>query len=378
MGRILEPSNYGILASIISLIGLVSLIPSSVGLVVTKMVSSGKTNDEISERVHALNKHIWLMGIALFLALLTISPVIAGFLKVDEILLVIGLLVFLLSFPASLTRSILQGLLRFKSMVISQTLENVWRLVTAIALIILGFSVAGGLLGLLLGVCTGWLISWLYIRGVMKKPKSKKLEINFSSTLKSSLPFFILSVSVTSFYSSDLILVKHFFTSFDAGIYSAMSFLGRIIFFGVSPITAVMFPIVARSHSRGENGMDVLKWSLAGGLIIALAVNTIYALFPSFVIKQLYGEKYLAVDNLLLLFGIFVTFVTLSFLLLNYELIMNRVKVVWVSLIAAFIQIVLIWFFHSSLYSVVLVSTFVAMTLLLYLVFDTFYLSSKK
>lgn len=374
MGRMLEPANYGSLASIISLVGLLSLVSASVGLVVTKIVASSKGQEEINEKVYALNKHVWLVGAIFFGLLLSLSGVISQFLIVNHLLLVIGLAVLLLSFPTNLVRSTLQGLMKFKLMVVSQTLENILRLGGAVALVNYGLSVAGGLWGLFLGTCAGWLIGWIFVRRFLIKPK-KMAEINFQATLKSSLPFLMLSISITSLYSSDLILVKHFFSSFDAGIYAAMSFLGRVIFFGVSPITAVMFPLVVRNRSNGEGSLPVLSWSLFGGVAIALVVTLLYWLSPDFVISQLYGEKYLRSSSLLVFFGIFMTFVTLSFLLLNYELASGRRRVVLVSLLAAMAQIILIWFYHPSLMSVVFISVLTSLWLLIYLLFDSFYLN---
>lgn len=374
MGRMLEPANYGSLASIISLVGLLSLVSASVGLVVTKIVASSKGQEEINEKVYALNKHVWLVGAIFFGLLLLLSGVISQFLIVNHLLLVIGLAVLLLSFPTNLVRSTLQGLMKFKLMVVSQSLENILRLGGAVALVNYGLSVAGGLWGLFLGTCAGWLIGWIFVRRFLIKPK-KMAEINFQATLKSSLPFLMLSISITSLYSSDLILVKHFFSSFDAGIYAAMSFLGRVIFFGVSPITAVMFPLVVRNRSNGEYSLPVLFWSMFGGVAIALVVTFLYWLSPDFVISQLYGEKYLRSSSLLVFFGIFMTFVTLSFLLLNYELASGRDRVVLVSLLAAMAQIIFIWFYHPSLMSVVFISVLTSLWLLIYLLFDSFYLN---
>lgn len=373
MGRILEPANYGILASVISLVGLLVLLPNSMGLVVTKLIARAKNEKEVSEKVAALNKNVLWLGVVSFSALVLLSPFIAQFLKVEKFLIIIGLLVFLLSFPLMMLRGTLQGLLKFKEMVISQTVENLLRLLVAIVLVMVGFSIGGALSGLVLGVLVGFIIAWFFVKSFLSLSKSRqKLSVNILSTANQILPFFLLSISMTSLYSSDLILVKHFFGSFEAGIYGAMSFLGRIIFFGVSPITAVMFPIVARNYSKGENDITVLKWSLAGGFSIVLLVNLIYWLFPDFVIRQLYGEKYLQSSELLVLFGIFITFVTLSFLLLNYGLAQGESRVVLASFIAAFLQVIFIWIYHPTLFTIIIISIIISFALFLYLVFYTF------
>ena len=380
MGRMLEPASYGALAAVISLIGLLGLLSSSVGLVVTKIVAGAKDENEISARISVLNKHVWFFGLIFFLPLLAISGLIAEFMKIERILLILGLVVFLLSFPVNLARSTLQGLLRFKSMVISQSLENIIRLCGAIVLVLAGFSIMGGILGMLFGVLFGWFAAWLYVKKFFQFSTEKNLDIKFASTLKSSIPFFVVSISMTSFYSSDLILVKHFFSSFDAGIYAAMSFLGRIIFFAVSPITAVIFPIAARNSSEGKNSSDILLCSLFAGAGISIVITGLYWLMPEVVVNMLYGDKYSSAGDILVLFGVFMTFVTLSFLLLNYELARGRHHSIFISALAAVCQIVLIWLYHSSLLLVAVISTVTSLVLFIYLMLDVFYFEkgSKK
>ena len=60
----------------------------------------------------------------------------------------------------------------------------------------------------------------------------------------------------------DLILVKHFFSDQDAGVYATLSILGKIIYFAASPVASVMFPIVAGKHAKGEKYFEFLLMSL--------------------------------------------------------------------------------------------------------------------
>ena len=187
------------------------------------------------------------------------------------------------------------------------------------------------------------------------------------------LPVILQTFAITSLYSSDVILVKHFFSSHDAGIYSAISTLGKIIFFGVGPIGSVMFPIVARRQSRGEDYKTVFIYSCIATLFLSIAVLLIYWFFPSLVITALYNSSYLEAKNLLFWFGLFMSLFTFSVLLTNYSLSIGRTKVVLFPLVAAFAQIMIIYIFHQSLFSVIaasiLVMTLLLASLLIYLGF---------
>ena len=82
MGRILGPSEYGILASLISLIGLVSIIPLSLNLVIVKFISSARDKTEVSHLFFYLQRKIVALSIFVFLLMFFLAPKIAGFLNI--------------------------------------------------------------------------------------------------------------------------------------------------------------------------------------------------------------------------------------------------------------------------------------------------------
>ena len=188
-----------------------------------------------------------------------------------------------------------------------------------------------------------------------------------------TIPVFIQNFATTSLYSSDVILVKHFFSSHDAGIYAALSTLGKIIFFAAGPIGAVMFPLVSKRSAKGENYKRVFKFSFVATVFLSGAILSVYLLFPSLAIQLLYGSLFLEASSLLLWFGIFITFFTLASLIINYTLSLGRTRVVIFPAIAAVFQIVLIWFFHDSLFSIILISILVNALLLVALLIYSIY-----
>lgn len=376
IGRMLGPANYGELASLISLIGLIGIIPASVNLVIIKYISSAKTNKEAASLIGWLKSKVILASIVFFVVILITSPAIYSFLKISKIsYLMLIAFSFLFSLPAALNRSILQGLLRFKEMMISILIENSTKLIISIFLVYLGFQVGGVVLALVISTLLGWYISNFYL-------KSRFSNVNLPSNIKSMLifaiPVTIQTITTTSLYSSDVILVKHFFSSHDAGIYAALSTLGKIIFFATGPITSVMFPLVAQRKSKGKNYTKIFMYSFILTFLFAISILTLYWLIPNFAIKLLYGTAYLEAANLLIWFGSFITFFTLSSLIINYNLSLGRSWVVVLPFFAAFSQIIMITLFHQSLYMVVFISTIIAALLLLSLLIYSKYVRFKR
>lgn len=363
LGRLLGPTNYGELASLISLIGLLGIIPSSLNLVVVKYVSSAKDEKEIDDLINWLRSWLFKLSILFFLAIILASPAISSFLHIDKMIyLFLISLSFLFSLQTLFNRAILQGLLKFKQMMFSIFIENTTKLIVSILLVYIGFSVGGAMVAFLVATIVGWYQTNSFLK--FKKnshptpPKNIKLLIQFI------IPVFIQSISMTSLYSTDVILVKHFFSSFDVGIYAAIATLGKIIFFATGPISTVMFPSVSQRQSKGQNHSKIFITSFLATGIIAVGILIGYWFVPQFAIGLLYGKLYLTGTNLLFLYGVFITLFTLSVLLINYGLSLGRTRIVFFSLGAAIAQLILILFFHSSLQEIIIISILVTALLL--------------
>lgn len=373
MGRLLGPANYGELAALISLMGLFSIVPSSINLVIIKYVSSAKSEAELAGLINWLRVRVVKVSIVFFIAILIATPFITSFLHISKIAyLILFAVTFLIGFQSLFYRSILQGLLKFKETVISILAENSIKLLVSVLLIYFGFRVGGAIFAFLIAVMVGWFITIFYL-----KIKTKKADQ--SPDVKSmaffAIPVIIQSFAMTSIYSSDVILVKHFFSSHDAGIYAALSTLGKIILFATGPIGSVMFPLVSKRMAKGENYKRVFMLSFAATAFLSGAILLVYFLFPSLAIKLLYGSLFLEAAGLLVWFGIFIACFTLSFLIVSYNLSLGKTKVVIFPAVAALTQIILIWIYHQSLFTVILISIIISALLLaalfIYSIYET-------
>lgn len=371
IGRMLGPSDYGELVAVITLIGFLGMIPSSLNLVVVKYISAAKNKKEALGLVNWFrNKTLILSTFFLFLIIVT-SPLVTSYLNLTNIYyLFLVAVAFFFSLLSFLNRSILQGLLRFKEMVINLLSENFIKLLLSIILVFIGFQVGGVMVGFVLSAFLGWNISNYYLRDYKKQVS---VVVKIKPIVFFIIPVFIQSISITALYSSDIILVKHFFPSYEAGVYAALSTLGKIIFFGAAPISAVMFPLVSQMHSKGQTYNKVFIYSLFITSIFALSMLIVYWLFPNFIINLLYGTAYQQAAYLLVWFGIFITMFTISTLLINFYLSIGLTRIVILPLIASIIQIIGIYLFHHTLLEVIIVSIIVTALLLGVLLIYFFY-----
>ncbi len=363
MGRLLGPASYGELASLISLLTILTLIPTSIGLAITKYVAESKDPQEVGSFISALNKKMIILAILMMVGVSVMLPTIANYLHISNyltIFLAYSTIVFIL--PTMVNRSALQGLLKFKELIISLVSENIFRLVLGLLFLYLGYALTGVMFGWVLATAIAWGVS-VYALKSFHQGKQKAV-IDYKSLLIVVLPILIQTLSTTSLYSADIILVKHFFNNNQAGNYAAVSTLGKIIFFGTGPIAAVMFPLIAKRKISGEKYTAIFLLSFFASLMLSLCLLVIYGVFPEIALRSLYGTAYLNGKDSLFLYGIFITLFTLANLLINFFVSSGRSKLVIFPFIAALFQILGISVFHQSLYQVIIVSIIVCASLL--------------
>lgn len=369
MGRLLGPIAYGELATLFSLIGLLGIFSAAFNLVIVKYVSASSDKESIGRLITWLRKKVMVATFLFGGVLVIASPYIAHFLNINHFLsIILVAAVFPFIILVVFNRAVLQGLLRFNQTVLILLMENSARLVLGVLLVYFGLMVNGAMMGLLVGTFFVWILSERFLKEyrLIKATEPPHIKGLFAY----SLPVLVQSAAMTSLYSSDLVLVKHFFSSFEVGIYAALSTLGKIIFFAAGPISSVMFPIVSKRVKDGERSEKVFLFSLLATVIVVFSVSAIYAFFPSLAINILFGSSYLQAENMLFLFGVFISLLTISFTIVNFHLSLHQTKVVIFPLICAFAQIVGIWLFHKDIFSVIMVSvvvcSFLLASLLLY------------
>lgn len=364
--RLLTPANYGELATLIALLGFIGLIPGSLSLVIVKYVSSAKSRNEIQKLVHWLNHKVLILGLIIFTALILSSSTISRFIKIENQYLVILIgISFIFVLPTTLNRSVLQGLLRFKHIIVSILLENTTKLLLGVLLVYIGYSVGGAILGLVLAIIIGWIITRFFIRDYYIETGG---AVNIKPLLLFSIPVLAQSFSLTSLYSTDLMLVKHFFSAHDAGLYAAISKMGQIIFFGTGPIGVVMFPLISKRQSQGKSYHEIFFYSLVLTAVLSLAILLFYYIAPDFAINLFLGASYLEARNLLFVMGVFMSLFAVSSLFVSFNLSIGKSKVVMLPILAAIMQSICIFLFHDRLNTVITVSILICIVMLLGLI----------
>ncbi len=366
MGRFLGPVNYGVLASVVSILYYLMVPTTTITTIVMKYAAEFEV-EGAPGKTHALFKRLTrqllVISLVLFCLMAAASPLISRFLRMDSVwpLLILST-VILVTYLLPINRGVLQGLQKFGTLSTNLVIETVLKVIVGIALVAGGYAVNGAVFSIVLAMVVAYALSFIPMRRILAAHEAGVVELG--PVWRYSIPVFITLLCLNSYYSIDIILVKHFLSPIDAGHYSGLSILGKIVVFASLAIVGVMFPIVAGRHKADQRHGGVLLSTLAMITLVSGAIVAAYAAAPRPVINILFGAKYLPVAPYLATFGTAMLMLALATALANYFLAINRTGGVPILIAVAIGQVAALLVWHDSLTHIVAVM-FATMAVLL-------------
>lgn len=360
VGRILGPEKYAELSALFALFYILNVLTGVVQMVLVKFFSVLKARGDYGQakalfwRVTKLVTIAEVVGVAV---LFPFTPFLSGYLHIDSY----GyfLLVYLIFASTTITvagGAALQGFQRFMPLTIIANIGMALRLVTGI--ISAFFGVGWTLVANVASNIGTYAFYFLHLRFLFRH-KAKSVTITKREAVGYGIPVLLTTLGLTVLNSQDVLLVKHYFPSFDAGIYASLSVLGKIIFYASSAVGFVLFPLVAeRKELRSDFRRSVVLGVVAVG-IMSFALTVVYFIFPSIIISP-FGPAFVGAAPYLGWFGIFVTFYTMANLLIYTLLAMGATKIWLITISLALVQYLMIVTYHGTLYEITYVNILVA------------------
>lgn len=367
-GRLLGPSDYGVMAAIIALLYIVSVPSVTLTYVAAKYSSRFKAQnklDQLSRFFISLNKVVLGLSFLIFLLFVFIREPLSRFLKIESPVPVIFLGALLgTSLLTALNNSTIQGLLKFNFLAFNGILTVVVKLVVGLGLILAGFSVGGALAGFLAGFLAPYLVSFWPLKFLLFL-RRETAKIDWKGVLGYAGPVFLSTLGLTLLYTVDVVLVKHFFPPAQAGLYSSLSLIARVTLFVTTPIAVVMFPLISDRLARDERYLHLFLGSLALVVLAVVSITAFYYLFPEFTVRLFFGSQYLAGARYLGRFGVFLSLYSLCNIFASFYLSIYKTRIASLPLLFGLLQIVLIWLYHGSFLQVLNVATAIVLALLI-------------
>jgi len=361
--RLLGPTGFAHATAVYTLLMLMSAITLSFQVVCAKYVASHETPEEKEAIFSSLHFRAWMAGIGLGLFLFLCNGVIQHYLNLPNPFL-ISLLALGTAFyiPLGVRRGYIQGVHAFRALALNFMLEGVVRLGGAYLLIRLGLGVRGAVLACVIAVVASYFLA--QPSPGLRFFRIRAFPISFGEGLQ-AIVFFSGQVVINNF---DIVLVKHFFSSDEAGIYAAVSLVGRLVNMCAWSVVNTMFPVSAAARQSDREARPVLFMSLLMVFLILSGLILCLWAIPSFLWRTLFGShfelgNYGGLAALLILYAITTGIYSLSSVLITYEMSRKIANTSWIQMAFSGALVLGICVFHHTLSQVIYVQLWLMVTL---------------
>jgi len=380
MTRQLGVNTYGEFATLFGFaFFLFSILKRTIKISITNFISKFKGKEELDAipRFHSrMLKRTITLGIVSTIIYSLLSGFIADFLNIESISIVLplGIVLFVSClFPVNL--AVMQGLQKFKRLALTNIVLAGIKLTLGVLFVFIGFGIYGALGGIIAGWSAALLLSFYFIKDNIHLPWSRSdslskitrtqddsdtmsekrtfSDFNLKSVYQFSFPV-LLSIAFLAVPTNvDMFIVGSIFKDdTQTGLYAAAALFGKIIYFLPVGIGTVMFPKIVESYTKGRDTRLLLIKSLlfTGALTGTAAIS--FSIFPKLFLFAL-GKGYMDAEPLLRYYGPLMFFSSLTAIMVYYSLGIKRYRNIYIFASMTLVELILIFFFHSTLIEVV-------------------------
>lgn len=356
LARILSIEDYGLLYSLIALTYFFTVPHETIRAVIAKYtvnLATKKQYGKIKGMLISSIKRIFFYSIIVFGIFLLSSRLLMDILHTSfSPLLIIGFSL-IVAFILPIIWGVLQGMQYFGHLGLNNSIETAAKLIIAVALVYIGFGVNGALAAIPISMVVAFLFGFWPLRKIMK---SKTEPFKYEEHIwRYSVAAFVIFIFFVAMYSVDMLAVRYFFSAKSSGLYGGIAVISKVVLFASVAIMRVMFSAIAEAHSKNKGeSKETRKILYNAGFYIFIIIAFMLILsifFPNFLIQIILGYKYLEVAPLLKYMVIAMGFLSLSSLIMFYNLSVNCNKRLTARIFGTFVflQIALFIVFHQSL-----------------------------
>jgi O-antigen/teichoic acid export membrane protein len=364
----LGAGGFGHASAVYTVLMLLSSVQLSFQLLCSKFVARNSTLPGKIAIYRHLLKRAWLGALGIGMVLFCGRFLISAYLNLptpNYIVMLSAAVVFFI--PLGVRRGFMQGICDFRHLAFSFVLEAVVKVCGAFLFLSWGWGVSGVIAAVVASVGLAYISSSPH-RALLTVPRGDLLlPAAFGESLQASM-FFAGQVIINNL---DIILVKHFFTATEAGIYAAVALVGRVVYMLSWSVVSAMFPFSAGIRSNERDGRAVLGTALALAALLSGVFTLAVWAAPAHVWRVLLGGGFPLNQGgsyraLLVLYSATTGIYALGVVLMTYEISRKIGNVSWVQLLFSGVMIGGIYLFHGSLHDVIMVQTVLLTVLLLW------------
>ncbi|GAC1542652.1 MAG: hypothetical protein NVS3B16_07890 [Vulcanimicrobiaceae bacterium] len=288
--------QYGVLSALNSVLMISVVFSTIVATVVVKYAAEFRATDD---RAHlaALVRRLTVYGTIAAAVVIALGALgagaIASYLKIGSVPAVLLTVVVVgVSVATPPLRAVFQGIEDFTAFAISMCLESLFKLLAGVALVYAGYGVVGAFSGWAIGSLIALAYTATALLRRFRRVPDAVLFIDMRRLVKTMAGIAAATVLLTSIGNVDVLIVKHFADPTTAGLYGALALSGKILFFLVGFVPAVVLPKATRRALAGESSVGVFLQAVGVIAVISGAGLVAYYLFPTFVVTALAGSSF--------------------------------------------------------------------------------------
>jgi O-antigen/teichoic acid export membrane protein len=332
----LGPAVLGAFFLFLAYYGIFDLIgDGGFGGAAVKRISEGRSQNEYYSAFIILRVILLCLSI---LAFIIISPYLSGLQES-------GLLVWLIiALVAGTIYSIIGGNLYGTAQVgilqVSTLVNTIVKNIIQILAVFVGFGIGGLVLGFIAGMVAAVLLNLRFVTLSFTKCDRS----HFEGLISFSIWSFLSSGGALIFTYADTILIGHFMTEADVGIYRVAFQLASVASFVSIALHTALYPRISRWHAEGNIPLigQALTRSFTYSLLLAIPITAEGIFFSDKLMYFLYGASFVSggpILSILLFVQIANIFLYLQTMCLNA---MDRPRVsFYITAVAAVLNIVL-------------------------------------
>lgn len=250
VARILGPISYGHTTAVYTLLVLTSSVTLSVQILTAKIVAQRSRPELQALAYREFHRWGWAAGIFVSSSLLLLRNEITAYLNIPTPLLIMLLAIGTTFYvPLGARRGYLLGTCSFRHLGGNLVLEALTRLFGSLLLMKFGFGVPG----VIAANAAAVVVAYFFARPALGELSTAECTLSFD--YREGLQAAVFFAGQVVINNCDIVVVKHFFSPGAAGLYAAVSMVGRVVFAFSWSIVNSMFPIAAQTHDRKKKAM---------------------------------------------------------------------------------------------------------------------------
>lgn len=368
VGRILGPEKYAIIGALLSIFYILNVPAGVIATILTKYYAKNKAINDLGASKTLLIFSIKIVSILSLISIVFVclfAKNIAVFLRIDSEYYIYALAgIFITFLFATVVNAFCIGYQEFSVNALFSGGSSVLRLIFCSIGSLFGVLVT--LIGNIISNILSVFLLYPSISKLKKIPRSKTLP-DFSSVIGYSLPTVVTLIAIASLFSSDVIIVKNRFPAQIAGMYAALAVLGKIIYFATFFIVQAVFPILAEQKEKGISSKKTFISVLVSVAGISFVITIVYFIFPSLVVRYLFGEAFMSIVPYVWRYALFMSFYCITNALAMMYLAIGTTSIWSISIFGAILQIIVLFIVPNTLENVLVANQIIIFVLTIFL-----------